>query len=461
MKLRYKISLLVSILIISLLSSYLIIDTRRSIDEKGDAMTRHTKAIAKMIAGLRISEIIKDIPPNDKLLKEFLDLAIGMDRSIAYVAITDSKGRLISGKLNTRWFLIEGSYDESAVLESILRKGQHENLKPVTIELNSNGSYAGDVRIAFSLIPFKKEVAEAKNINLIIGIAFLILGIGASFYISRRLTGNLGRVVSTMKMVEEGNLDQKVSVKSKDEIGDMAHTFNMMIEGLRERERIKDIFSRYVSRQVAERIFKERDAIKLEGERRRVTILFADIRGFTTIAEKMLPEEVVSMLNEYFSEIIDIIFRYGGIIDKFIGDAIMVVYNAPLTQDNHELRAILSGLSIQKALSDINEKRKREGKVTIEMGIGINTGDAVAGSIGSEKRMEYTVVGSEVNLAQRIVSRSGGGQILISESTYMSIKDRVKVLALEPITVKGIENPVAVYSVLDASFDAVKLNDII
>jgi class 3 adenylate cyclase len=462
MKLKYKISLLASILIITLLSSYLIIDTRRSIDEKTDSMARHTKAIAKMIATLRISELINDIPPNEKLLKEFLELAIGMDSSIAYVAITDSNGRLISGKLNTKWFLIEVPYNETMILQSMLgMKDPHRNLKPVTIEIDRNGVYSGNVKIAFSLIPLKKEVAAAKNINLIIGISFLILGIGGSFYISKRLTVNLGKVASTMKMVEEGDLDQKVSVKTKDEIGDMAHTFNMMLEGLRERERIKDIFSRYVSKQVAERIFKERDAIKLEGERRRVTILFADIRGFTTISEKMLPEEVVSMLNEYFSSIIDIIFRYGGIIDKFIGDAIMVIYNAPLTQDAHELRAILSGIAIQKIIYEINEKRKTEGKIPVEMGIGINTGDAIAGSIGSEKRMEYTVVGSEVNLAQRIVSKSGKGQILISESTYDPVKDFVKVSALESITVKGVENPVAVYSVLDASYDAIKLNNMI
>lgn len=463
MKLQYKISTLVSILIIALLSSYLIIDTRRSIDEKGDVMTRHTKAIAKMIASLRVSELINEIPPNQKLLKEFLALATSMDKSIAYVAITDSRGRLISGKMNSRWFLIEGfSSDETSILESIIKmKDLPKSLKPVKIELDRNGSYAGDVRMAFSLVPLKKEVAVAKNVNLVIGIAFLIIGISGSVYISKRLTSNLDRVVSSMKMVEEGNLDLKVAVKSKDEIGDMANTFNLMLEGLREREKIKDIFSRYVSKQVAERIFKERDAIKLEGERRRVTILFADIRGFTTIAEKMSPEEVVSMLNEYFSVIIDIVFIYGGIIDKFIGDAIMVIYNAPLTQDAHELRAILSGLSIQKAISDINKRREREGNVTVEMGIGINTGDAVAGSIGSEKRMEYTVVGSEVNLAQRIVSISGRGQILISESTYNSVKDFVKVSALEPITVKGMENPVAVYSVLNATSDAIKLNDMI
>lgn len=463
MKLKYKISSLVILLIISLLSSYLIIDTSRSIDEKGDAMTRHTKAIAKMIASLRVSELINELPPDQNLLREFLDLATGMDKSIAYVAITDSNGKLISGKMNTRWFLIEGtSADETSILETII-KGHElpKSLKPVTVEIDRNGSYAGDVRMAFSLVPLKKEVTDAINVNLIIGLAFLMLGIIGSVYISKRLTTNLDNVVSSMKNVEEGNLDIKVAVRSKDEIGDMAKTFNLMLEGLREREKIKDIFSRYVSKQVADRIFKERDAIKLEGERRRVTILFADIRGFTTISEKMSPEEVVSMLNDYFSSIIDIIFRYGGIIDKFIGDAIMVIYNAPLTQNAHEIRAVLSGLAIQNAISDINKRREREGNVPVEMGIGINTGDAVAGSIGSEKRMEYTVVGSEVNLAQRIVSISGRGQILISESTYNSVKDFVKVSALETITVKGMENPVAVYSVLNATSDAIKLNDMI
>ncbi len=221
----------------------------------------------------------------------------------------------------------------------------------------------------------------------------------------------------------------------------------------REKRKIKNIFSRYLSSNVVEELIKSED-IKLGGERKEITVLFSDIRDFTSMSEKITPEEVVFMLNEYLSEMTDAIFSNGGTLDKFIGDAVMAIFGTPKFQKDHALRAVKTGYLMLKKLEQLNEKWQKEGKQKFKIGIGINTGIAVAGNMGSMKRMEYTVIGDTVNLASRLESlnKDLDTQFLISQSTYEQVKDFIKVRRFDNVAVKGKQERLIVYEIIDFSF---------
>ncbi|MDP6625933.1 MAG: adenylate/guanylate cyclase domain-containing protein, partial [Nitrospinota bacterium] len=176
--------------------------------------------------------------------------------------------------------------------------------------------------------------------------------------------------------------------------------------------------------------------------------LFADVRGFTSLSEKCEPEKVVSMLNDFFSLMVDVIFKYEGTLDKFIGDNIMAVFGAPVSRPDDTERAVLAALEMQETIKTFNYDRQLKNERLLEIGIGINTGEAVAGNIGSEKRMDYTVIGDVVNFADRVQSQSKGGEILISDTTYSKVKDKIAVKRLMPRYVKGKQKEVILYKVL-------------
>jgi|DewCreStandDraft_4_1066084.scaffolds.fasta_scaffold03763_2 adenylate cyclase len=218
----------------------------------------------------------------------------------------------------------------------------------------------------------------------------------------------------------------------------------------KEKRKIKNIFSKYLSSNIVEELIKSED-IKLGGERKEITVLFSDIRGFTSMSEKLTPEEVVALLNEYLSEMTDAIFTYGGTLDKFIGDAVMAIFGTPRFQKDHALRAVKTGFLMLNKLTMLNEKWEKQGKQKFKIGIGINTGIAVAGNMGSMKRMEYTVIGDTVNLASRLESlnKDLDTQFLISESTYEQVKNFVKVRRFDNVAIKGKQERLIVYEVVE------------
>lgn len=222
----------------------------------------------------------------------------------------------------------------------------------------------------------------------------------------------------------------------------------VIVDDATETEFIKDSFSKYVTRQVVEKILSDKGQIKLHGERQHVTVLFADIRGFTKLAERMEPEDVVNLLNRHFDRVVDIIFKYAGTLDKYIGDNVMAVFGAPIKSDNDEEKAVMAAVEMQSEIEKFNRSNKSEAHAIISVGIGINTGEAVVGNIGSEKRMDYTVIGDTVNVADRIQSSALGGEILISASTYKKIKGIFMCHELPPLAAKGRQNPISVFKVI-------------
>jgi class 3 adenylate cyclase len=187
---------------------------------------------------------------------------------------------------------------------------------------------------------------------------------------------------------------------------------------------MQDMFSRFVTRQVVDRIMHSSDFAEIvAGERRKVTCVFCDVRNFTSYAETASPDDIFALLNSYFQDIIEIVFQYEGTIDKFIGDSIMLVFGAPTEQIDQEIRAVNCAIAIQRKVAEINEMRTNLD--VVNLGIGINTGEVIAGCLGSERRMDYTVLGDVVNVAARLESRAIAKQILISKETFTAVQDKI------------------------------------
>jgi len=267
------------------------------------------------------------------------------------------------------------------------------------------------------------------------------------FFISRRVSKPLKELHTAVEAIGNGIFDTRLEVSSRDEFGSVAKAVNAMAAGLGERDRVKTAFARYVSHQVMDSILDSK-VDNLRGDRRRITVLFCDIRGFTTISEKLPPEKVVQLLNEYFEKMVEVVFRNKGTLDKFIGDGMMVIFGAPEDDDYQEMNALKAAMEMQRELFSVAEKWKPEG-LNLRIGIGINSGPAIVGNIGSSRRMEYTAIGDTVNLASRLESATKelGVGILISEYTHNALRGSFQFKNMGAVQVKGRVDPVLAYSV--------------
>jgi adenylate cyclase len=224
----------------------------------------------------------------------------------------------------------------------------------------------------------------------------------------------------------------------------------LVMEDISSEKRIKSTMSRYMNPQVAEQMLAGGEDV-LGGKSVKATILFSDIRGFTTISEKLGAAGTVSMLNEYFTDMVEAIQGEGGMLDKFIGDAIMAGFGVPVSYEDDEDRAMRAAINMFQRLASLNKVRELRGDLPIEMGVGLNTDMVVSGNIGSPKRMDYTMIGDGVNLAARLESacKTYSAKILISEYTYANLKGTYRVREVDKVVVKGKTEPVSIYEVLD------------
>ncbi|MCL2373684.1 MAG: HAMP domain-containing protein, partial [Treponema sp.] len=278
--------------------------------------------------------------------------------------------------------------------------------------------------------------------------ALVVLGVASAAAIlllvlfARRLTNPLGRIVNAMNAITSGgDLSSRVDVEYHDETGKLASTFNLMISELekaygqikryafdavlagKKEQRIRQIFQKYVPKDLIDKFFASPESM-LVGENRDLAILFSDIRSFTTISESMAPNELVNSLNQYFSGQVDIIMNRNGIVDKYIGDAIMAFWGAPVKHEDDAIQALLAALDMMESVKAFNVKQKKLGKPEFHIGIGINFGTVTVGNIGSERKMDYTVIGDTVNLASRMegLTKAYNEDVLISEPLYEAIK---------------------------------------
>jgi adenylate cyclase len=223
-------------------------------------------------------------------------------------------------------------------------------------------------------------------------------------------------------------------------------------EQIRREAMVRSNFERYFAPNVAAEIAQQKSATPLGGDRRPVTVLFSDVRGFTAIAESMDPDAIARLLSEYLSEMVEVIFEHGGTLDKFIGDAIMALWGAPIAHPGDPDRAIHAAVAMQRAIAELNQRWVSQGRPEIGVGIGINHGDVFAGNIGSHRRLEYTVIGDAVNVAARLCAEAGPGEILVSEAFLRVLREQVECEFLPEMGLKGKAQVVQVYRVRPDGF---------
>lgn len=269
--------------------------------------------------------------------------------------------------------------------------------------------------------------------------------------VANTVTQPVERLVQGVQRVTAGDLTAEVAVVRDDEIGMLATSFNTMARGLEEKEKVRSLLGKVVSNQIAEELLRGK-TVQLGGEIRTVTVLFTDLRNFTTTCEKMQPEEVLHFLNRYLDCMANVVEKHGGVIDKFIGDAIMAIFGAPVSLPDHARRAVECGREMHAELKLLNEKLRQEGRPEIAMGVGIHTGEVVAGNMGAENRLNYTVIGDTVNVAARLESETKpvGRSPLFSQATLeAACLSADEVTLIGPLHVKGREQPILVSTLKD------------
>ena len=283
---------------------------------------------------------------------------------------------------------------------------------------------------------------------MIITAMILCLSLFVLFFFSKSLTSPISRLMQGAIAIGKGDFSVQIPPTTSDEIGRLSATFNEMTLGLAERDKIKSAFGKFVNKEVAERAM--RGDIALGGESRSAAIFFSDIRSFTSISEKLSPHEVVEFLNDYMTRMVACVDKTSGVVDKFIGDAIMAIWGVPYSNGNDTENAINAALMMRAALAEFNKGRGGDRTPIIRIGSGINTGEVIAGQIGSMERMEYTCIGDAVNLASRIESLNKifKTDILISEHSYGLVKNIFRVEPMKKIHVKGKAEPQQIYAVI-------------
>jgi adenylate cyclase len=269
-----------------------------------------------------------------------------------------------------------------------------------------------------------------------------------AYFLSKSISKPLLHIKDAIKSVENNNLDARVEIVSNDELGDVAEGFNLMIKSMRESHHIKESFGKFVSREVMDEIIAGKTS--LDGEMKRATLLFSDLRNFTPLVEKNHPKHVVAIMNQYFNEMTLAIKSHKGLVLQYVGDEIEAVFGAPVSIDDHPEMAVKAALEMRKRLGALNMRLKQQGFEPLSHGIGIHSGAVLAGNIGSEDRMSYALVGDTVNVASRIegLTKPYKSDIIISQTTYNLLTESYDTDQLASVKVKGKEDEIIIYKLL-------------
>ena len=313
-------------------------------------------------------------------------------------------------------------------------------VRPILYAFQNKSILLGAVILDYDQEAISGIIKRVIRIALLITLAVLIVTIVLIYFAGLSFTRPILTIAQAATDVSQGNLNIDLDIKTRDEIGELAQRFNLMVTGLREREKMQ----KFVSGSTIDMIKGDsKSALVLGGEYREMSFLFSDVRGFTAMSETKKPDEVVTIINFYLNLQSEIIKANGGDIDKFVGDEIMASFSGEDGVD----RAMKSAIEIQRTIDAENKKRAKANQTVCQVGIGINYGEVIVGNIGSNDRMDFTSMGSTVNLAARLCSGAKPGQILVEKATCERAKAGFAVQEEEPINAKGISHPVAIYSV--------------
>lgn len=313
----------------------------------------------------------------------------------------------------------------------------------------------GDVFLAISQRKIKESIRNATVSILLLTLMMIIVGVYLSLRMSKYFSAPIKKLQEGAELFGMGYFDHQVALKRNDELGDLGSAFDKMAKDLELKKTIEDSFGRYVTPEIVDLILANPDDQWMKGSAQEATVLFVDIRGFTALSEDKEPERIVELLNRYFTLVTDVVIRNGGHLNKFVGDEAMVIFGAPVPNPQHAKVAVRTALDIQDEIAN-SYSTDAEKDAAIKVGIGINSGVMVAGNLGSAKRMEYTVIGDDVNVASGLTSLAEPGEILISKRTLELISSERKDIEIErkgKVSVKGRKMKIDVFSVLGMERD--------
>ncbi len=340
------------------------------------------------------------------------------------------------------------------VRKSIIRLQEEEVLYFETQVLYQNLK-VGEVHLAVSQAKIVKSLSDAKFFVLMLTLVVIGLGVLLSLGLSTYFTVPVRQLSEMAKALGMGQFSHRVKSARNDEIGDLAFAFNRMAEDLEMKEKIKDSFGRYVTPEIVDIILANPESQWMKGATVEASVLFVDIRGFTALSENKAPETIVDLLNDYLTRVTDTVIKHGGHVNKFVGDEAMAVFGAPAANRDHAQAAVRAALEIQDEITELNRQKKMNG-MKIGIGVGINSGEMLSGNLGSQKRMEYTVIGDNVNIASRLTKVAKAGEILISKKTFDAIEEKEGDLRFEErgkAPVRGRREHVTIYSVTRSKGD--------
>ncbi|MHB1239145.1 MAG: adenylate/guanylate cyclase domain-containing protein [Gammaproteobacteria bacterium] len=312
---------------------------------------------------------------------------------------------------------------------------------------------AGYVLISFSREAMTQAVGESVRAIVTATVFMILLGLAMSYVMGRKLSRPIINLMDASRAFGQGHYDFRFLERRHDEIGYLMNSFSKMAEGLLQKAQVESVFRRYVSRSVAQAVLSDLEQVKLGGQHVHASVVFADIVGFTALSERMNPTHVADLLNEFYSYTSRIAEIYGGMVDKYIGDCAMLIFGVQEQDDRHGFRALCCAVLLQRLMERLNQRRSAAGIPPVRLRIGVNTGDMLAGNIGTRERMQYTVVGDAVNLASRLCSVAEPGTIAISGEVLAQpeVANRVRVREHRSIHLRGISRPVNTYLVRDVT----------
>ncbi|WP_308366794.1 MULTISPECIES: adenylate/guanylate cyclase domain-containing protein [unclassified Microbulbifer] len=410
----------------------------------------HTMAL--QLAKLASEPILSE----DSLNLRMLTTNLGLDEKVLGAGIYAHNGELLSAagiqpdRANT-------VFDSTGVISGVISRPwfwRTADRPPERLISFIAPAIYQDIRVGSAVVTLSASLmdqaaARARDAIIYATLAMTLLASLLAYWLSRRLSLPIHHLMEATRAIDRGDLAVRLDDRRNDEIGFLFEGFNNMAAGLLKKSQVEQVFSRYVSKNVADKVLANLDEIRLSSRPIEATVLFADIVGFTAMSEKLQPSQVSELLNEYFSYISSACSLYGGVVDKFIGDCAMLAFGVLEDDTEHTFNAVSCAVLIQRLATQLNEQRRADGRPEVHFRIGINYGMMLAGNLGSDDRMEYTVVGDAVNLASRLCSVARPDQIIMREELFNILQSRVIAQAGQTLPIRGKSAPVRIYSVQD------------
>lgn len=440
--LRFKLALLSSVLLVVAIGTISLVVLELSAQALADEAGKRAIVLAQQLArNAREPLLLED----DLRLSQLLE-TISNEDEVTGARVLDKSGRVIASLRKD-----EPDLRERMASQQQLTKTPFGGKLVVAAQMKYRDLDIGEAQVVLDVDAVTGRVIKAARRRVLYA-AGILLGVGLliAFVVSGMVSRPLRRLRLAVNALTAGDLSARVEPTSRDEIGVLTRAFNEMSQSLGEKRRIETAFRRYVSDHVLREVVDSPESIHLKGELREVSVIYLDIRKFTQLTVAIGAERIVAFLNECFDLITGRLLEHGATVDKYIGDAILAYLGAPIETDDHAQRAVAAAIAVQRAIHERNRRCEESGQpfVRLEVGIGIHTGPVVVGNIGSELKMDYTAIGEPVNIANRLQSLAGPGQIKITSEVRERLGLLVDVKAEGPRALEGVDHPIEVFEVL-------------